>query len=84
MEVRIRLQKIGRASKASNNYRVVAMSKASARDAKHLEIIGHYNPTRQPEEFVVDHEKLQKWIDNGAQMSETVKSLLKREKKANK
>ena len=60
------------------------MPKASARDAKHLEIIGHYNPTRQPEEFVVDHEKLEKWIKNGAQLSETVRSLLLREKKLNK
>jgi small subunit ribosomal protein S16 len=76
MEVKIRLQKMGKRTK--HNYRVVAISRDGGRDGRHLEILGHYDPAQKPATFQVDHEKLNKWVKNGAQMSDTVRSLVKR------
>ncbi|MDP8213536.1 MAG: 30S ribosomal protein S16 [Candidatus Zapsychrus exili] len=81
MEVKIRLQRIGKAAKGRRNYRIVAISKARARDGRHLEILGHYESDKNPAAISIDHEKLEKWIKNGAQMSDTVKSLVKKTKK---
>lgn len=81
MEVRIRLQKAGKPSKGRYNYRVVAISKASSRDSRNLEILGHYSPAKQPAEIVIHQEKLDKWVKNGAQMSDTVRSLVKKTQK---
>ena len=80
MEVRIRLQKAGKISSKRHNYRVVAMSGASSRQARHLEILGHYDPDRKPAVISIDRAKLEKWVKNGAQVSDTVKSLLKKTK----
>ncbi len=81
MEVRIRLQRIGRSSKHRYNYRVVAMSRAKGRDSRNLDIIGHYDPAKQPAEIVINHDKLDKWISNGASMSDTVRTIVKKSKK---
>ena len=80
MEVRIRLQKAGKSAKGRYNYRIVAISKTQGRDSRHLEILGHYDPAKKPTIVKIDHEKLDKWIKNGAQMSNTVKSLVKKNK----
>lgn len=77
MEVRIRLQKAGKSSKGSYNFRIVAINRTTGRQARNLEILGHYNPARQPAEVKIHQEKLAKWLENGASMSETVKSLVK-------
>ncbi|MFT5387503.1 MAG: small subunit ribosomal protein S16 [Lysobacterales bacterium] len=78
MEVRIRLQRAGNKSTRNRyNYRIVAMSKTQARDSRHLEIIGHYDAAKKPAIVKIDQEKLDKWMANGAQMSETVKNLVK-------
>ena len=81
MEVRIRLQKPGKTSNKRHNYRIVAISRANSRQGKHLEMLGYYDPTKNPASFSVDFEKLEKWINRGAQMSDTVKSLIKKAKK---
>lgn len=81
MEVRIRLQRAGRAAKHRYNYRVVAMSRTQGRDARHLEILGHYDPAKQPAEIVIHQDKLDKWIKKGASMTDTVKSIVKKAKK---
>ena len=81
MEVKIRLQRAGKTAKKRYNYRVVAISKANARDGRHLEILGHYDPAKKPAVISIDQAKLEKWVKSGAQMSDTVKSLVK---KANK
>lgn len=78
MEVRIRLQRAGKAAKSRYNYRIVAMSRAKGRDSRHLEIIGHYDAARNPAVIKFNHEKLQKWLDNGASMSDTVRTLVKK------
>ena len=80
MEVRIRLQKAGKGSNKRYNYRVVAMSKALNRDGRSLEFLGYYDPSRKPAVVSLDKVKIEKWIKQGAQMSDTVRSLLKKAK----
>ena len=77
MEVRIRLQRSGKAANKRYNFRIVAISRSQARDARHLELLGYYDPAKQPAVLKIDREKLNKWLQKGAQMSATVKSLLK-------
>lgn len=81
MEVRIRLQKPGKPSDKRFNYRIVAISRANSRQGKHLDILGHYDPSKNPASFSINFEKLDKWIQKGAQLSDTVKSLMRKAKK---
>ncbi len=81
MEVRIRLQKAGKPAKNRYNYRIVAMSKASPRQGRHLELLGYYDAAKDPAIISIEHDKLKKWLDNGAQMSDTVKALVKKTQK---
>ena len=81
MEVRIRLQRSGRASKHRYNYRVVAISRNEGRDSRHLEILGHYDAAKDPAEININQEKLDKWISRGATMSDTVRTIVKKQKK---
>jgi small subunit ribosomal protein S16 len=76
MAVRIRLKRIG-AHKAPF-YRVVVSDSRSPRDGRFIEEIGYYNPVAQPAEVKIDEEKALKWLQNGAQASETVRNLLSR------
>jgi len=80
MEVRIRLQKAGKAASKRYNYRFIAISRASSRQSRALEILGHYDPSKQPAVVSINREKLDKWIKRGARMSDTVRSLLKKAK----
>ena len=59
-------------------YRVIVADERSPRDGKFIDEIGYYNPLTNPAEVKIDAEKAQKWIENGAQPTETVKSLLKK------
>mgnify|MGYP001587555172 CR=1 FL=1 len=77
MEVRIRLQISGKSASKRYNYRVVAMSRAETRDGKHLDLLGYYDPAKKPAAVSIDKEKLDKWLKKGAQMSATVKSLVR-------
>jgi len=81
MQVRIRLQKAGKSASKRYNYRIVAMSRASARQGRALEILGYYDPAKKPAVFSVKKEKLEKWLKNGAEMTDTVKSLVKKASK---
>jgi small subunit ribosomal protein S16 len=76
MAVKIRLRRMG--AKKAPFYRVVVADERSPRDGKFIDEIGYYNPLTNPAEVKIDAEKAQKWIDNGAQPTETVKSLLKK------
>ena len=78
MEVRIRLQKPGKSTNKRNNYRIVVMSRASARQSRYLDLLGYYDPAKKPATILIDHDKLEKWVKKGAQMSDTVKSLVKK------
>ncbi len=64
-------------AKKKVSYRIVVIDGAKARDGRFLEIIGHYNPRRDPPALVVDKERANYWISRGAQPSETIQSLLK-------
>jgi small subunit ribosomal protein S16 len=59
-------------------YRIVVADSRYPRDGRFIEEIGYYNPLTDPAEVKVDAEKVQKWIGNGAQPTDTVKSLLKK------
>ncbi len=59
-------------------YRIVVADSRSPRDGRFIEEIGYYNPMEEPSVVKVDPEKAKKWIANGAQPTETVKSLLKK------
>ena len=76
MAVKIRLKRIG--AKKTPFYRVVVADERSPRDGKFIEEIGYYNPLTDPADIKIDAEKATKWIANGAQPTETVKSLLKK------
>jgi len=75
MAVRIRLTRKG--AKKKPFYRLVAADSEAPRDGKFLEILGYYNPCKDPVEITLDEEKIKRWLDNGAIVSESVKSLLK-------
>jgi small subunit ribosomal protein S16 len=77
MAVRIRLTRKG--SKKKPFYRVVAADSEAPRDGKFLDILGYYNPKKDPAEINLDREKVSKWLDNGASASETVRAILKKE-----
>jgi small subunit ribosomal protein S16 len=76
LAVRIRLKRIG--AKKNPFYRIVVADSRYPRDGRFIEEIGTYNPSSNPSEFKVDNEKAIKWIKNGAQPTETVRSLLKK------
>ncbi len=76
MAVKIRLRRMGQ--KKAPFYRVVVADSRYPRDGRFIEEIGYYNPITEPAEIKIDAEKAKKWIANGAQPTETVKSLLKR------
>ena len=58
-------------------FRIVVADSRSPRDGKFIEIIGHYNPIRQPKELVVKNDRARYWLGVGAQPSDTVVRLLK-------
>ena len=76
MAVKIRLKRMG--AKKNPFYRVVVADSRYPRDGRFIEEIGTYNPLMNPSEFKVDAEKVQKWIKNGAQPTDTVRALLKK------
>ena len=82
MEVRIRLQKGGNKAQKHYNYRIVAISRSKSRDSRHLDLLGYYDSAKNPAVVSINHAKLEKWLKQGAQMSATVKSLVKKDKKA--
>ena len=74
MAVRIRLTRLG--DKKSPFYRVVVADSRTARDGKVIEQIGTYDPLKNPAEININTELAKKWIANGAQPTETAKSIL--------
>jgi len=71
----IRLARFG--GKKKPTYRVVVIDKERARDSRAVEVVGTYNPVAQPAAVNLNHERIQHWIKNGAQPSDTVARLLK-------
>ena len=75
MAVKIRLRRMG--AKRAPFYRVIVADSKSPRDGKFIEELGTYDPMKDPAEIKIDVEKAQQWIQNGAQPTDTAKSLLK-------
>lgn len=76
MAVKIRLRRMG--AKKAPFYRIVVADSRFPRDGRFIEEIGYYNPVENPEVVKIDEEKAQKWIANGAQPTDTVKALLRK------
>lgn len=76
MAVKIRLRRMG--AKRAPFYRVVVADSRYPRDGRFIEEIGTYDPTKDPSAVNIDAEKAKKWISNGAQPTDTVKALLKK------
>ena len=74
--VKMRLRRIG--AKKAPAYRIVIADSRSPRDGRFIEQIGFYNPLTNPAEIKIDAEKAKTWLANGAQPTETVRSLLKK------
>lgn len=75
MAVKIRLRRMG--AKKAPFYRFVVADSRFPRDGRFIEEIGTYNPLTEPAEIKIDEEKASKWLKNGAQPTDTVKSLFK-------
>jgi small subunit ribosomal protein S16 len=72
----IRLRKMG--SKKRPFFRVVVTDSRIARDSSFVEIVGHYNPRTKPAKVEINRERIDHWVGKGAQLSDTVRTLLKR------
>ena len=77
MAVKLRLKRMG--AKKRPFYRVVAADSRSPRDGKVIEEIGYYNPVVEPADIKIDEEKAIKWLKDGAEPTDTVRSLLKKQ-----
>lgn len=77
MAVRIRLARKG--AKKRPFYRIVVANSESRRDGSFLEIVGTYNPIANPAEVTLKQERVEYWLGEGAQPSDTVKSLIKKQ-----
>ena len=75
----IRLTRHG--AKKKPFYRVVVADREAKRDGRFVEIVGHYNPCREPIELKLNHERISYWISKGAQPTDTVRSLIRKSEK---
>ena len=76
MAVKIRLRRMG--AKKAPFYRVVVADSRFPRDGRFIEEIGYYDPTKDPAVVKIDGDTAKAWIANGAQPTDTVRVLLKK------
>ena len=74
--LRIRLSRRG--AKKKPFYRIVVADSRDPQHSKYVDLLGHYDPNKEPEAVDIDIEKLAEWTEKGAQISDTVRSLLRR------
>ena len=77
MAVKIRLRRMG--AKKAPFYRIVVADERYPRDGRFIEEIGYYDPTKEPTVVNLDADKAKTWLNNGAQPTDTVKVILKKE-----
>ena len=77
MAVKIRLRRMG--AKKAPFYRIVVADERYPRDGRFIEEIGYYDPTKEPTVVNLDADKAKTWLKNGAQQTDTVKVILKKE-----
>ena len=80
MAVRIRLKRLG--AKKAPFYRIVVADSRTPRNGACIDMIGTYNPMKEPAEINIDFEKAADWMKKGAQPTDTVRALLKKNEKA--
>ncbi|MCI0404261.1 MAG: 30S ribosomal protein S16 [Acidobacteria bacterium] len=76
--LRIRLNRVGK--KKQPFYRIVVMDQRKARNSDYVEVVGHYDARRQPASISLNAERVQYWLGQGAQPTDTVRSFLRRQK----
>ena len=76
MSVKVRMTRTG--SKKRPFYHIVAMNSESRRDGRPLEYLGYYNPCTNPGTISIDADKLKAWQEKGAELTDTVRSLVKK------
>jgi small subunit ribosomal protein S16 len=76
--------RVDKFSKQNYHSRIIVVDSRKARDGKHIEVLGYYNPAKEPALVSLDMERVKYWIKCGAQPSETVASLIKKAKKEKK
>ncbi len=74
--IRIRLRRTGATKQP--HYRIVVADARAPRDGKYIDLVGHYDPLTEPATIDVDTEKATRWVQQGAQMTETVEKLFAR------
>lgn len=77
MAVKLRFQRVGMPKQPY--YRLVAIDSRAARNGKELEVLGKYHPRSKTSAFILNSERVKHWLSCGAQPSETVRSILRRE-----
>jgi small subunit ribosomal protein S16 len=77
MTVKLRLTRKG--AKKRPYYRVVAADSEAPRDGRFLDIVGSYDPMKDPAEVILNKEKVTHWLSKGAVATESVNAILKRE-----
>ncbi|NLZ74894.1 MAG: 30S ribosomal protein S16 [Erysipelotrichia bacterium] len=75
--VKLRLRRMG--AKKAATYRIVAMDARTSRDGRPIDTLGYYNPQTTPATVKIDEEKALKWLKEGAQPTDTVRSILSKE-----
>lgn len=76
----IRMRRVG--AKKKPLFRVVVTESRTAADGTALEVLGHYNPAAEPETIELDRERLRHWVDRGAQLTDTVRTVVARHPEA--
>ncbi len=79
--VRIRLRKPGKPVKHRYHFHVVACDAREGREGRVLEVLGYYDPSKNPEFYELKLDRIEDWIRKGAQPTDTVKSLIKKARK---
>lgn len=77
MAVKLRLLRMG--AKKAPFYRIVAADSRAPRDGRFIELLGTYDPRTNPAKVTIKEEEVLKWLNNGAQLSDTVRNLLSKE-----
>jgi small subunit ribosomal protein S16 len=77
MAVRIRLTRMG--AKKRPFYRLVAANSEAPRDGKFLEILGSYDPMKDPALITIQKEKVNSWLEKGATVTESARAVLKKQ-----
>ncbi len=72
--VKLRLKRMG--AKKSPFYRIVVSDSRDRRDGREIEVLGNYDPTKNPAIVNIDEEKTLKWLNNGALPTDTVRNIL--------